>query len=220
MPICRESAHACSFLWNRSLALLNAKRPSAPERETHGAKLLACARRSRCAKHALACSLRGWARSSRICARLRRSWRYRVENTQKDSCLVESTSRVRRRAASSPCRKPAHRGYLAGLHRELRVLGGRVVGVSDHCAMWSNAPGAIWTSATDHCIGVSPVEGHSCQEYRDREFCEHDSAQLWPPLSLGEKKPRRLAGARCPWVIFTSGLQVLPLASHMIRGDH
>jgi hypothetical protein len=32
-----------------------------------------------------------------------------VENTQKDSYLVESTSRVRRRESSSPCRKPTHR---------------------------------------------------------------------------------------------------------------
>ena len=69
------------------------------------------------------------------------------------------------------------------------------VGVSNYCAMWSNAPGAIWTSATDHCIGVSPVEGHSCQECRGSECCEHDSAHLWPPLNLGEKKPRQLAGA-------------------------
>src|SRR5215472_11342228 len=72
---------------------------------------------------------------------------------------------------------------------------GMSIGVSNHCAMWSNTAGAIWTSATDHGIGVSPVDGHCCQECRGSECCEHDSAHLWPRLNLGEKKPRQLAGA-------------------------
>jgi len=31
------------------------------------------------------------------------------------------------------------------------------VGVSNYCAMWSNAPCTIWTPATHHGIGVMKV---------------------------------------------------------------
>jgi hypothetical protein len=61
---------------------------------------------------------------------------------------------------------------------------GMSVGVSNHCAMWSNAPGTIYTPPTNHGIGVSPVERHSCQECRGSECCKHDSAHIWHPPEL------------------------------------
>jgi hypothetical protein len=61
---------------------------------------------------------------------------------------------------------------------------GMSVGVSNHCAMWSNAPGRIYTPPTNHGIGVSPVERHSCQECRGSECCKHDSAHIWHPPEL------------------------------------
>jgi hypothetical protein len=45
------------------------------------------------------------------------------------------------------------------------------VGVSNDCAMRSNASGTVWASAAHHGIGVIPVNGHYGQECHGSECC-------------------------------------------------